>query len=211
LVYIHGASATSESFNYIRSKLGAGVDINYDSRNGFENNLKDMLFFPRKSGQLGIYFSFLTALRDFLDTEFEVLFVLEDDFSIEQEFKNKMDLLLYKGKNMDWDMIKCFSFKWENRYFIRRYGHGPLVPVFTSHSTAAFCISRSGAKKVFRDLLVFGIRTPMDWYLWNKWEDGDPGTHFESLEISPFYPKIGELIADSFNSTIEVEKHTLNE
>ena len=42
LVYIHGASATSESFNYIRDKLGAGIDINYDSRNGFENNLKSM-------------------------------------------------------------------------------------------------------------------------------------------------------------------------
>ena len=42
LVYIHGANATSESFNYIRNKLGDGVDINYDSRNGFENNLKDM-------------------------------------------------------------------------------------------------------------------------------------------------------------------------
>ena len=43
LVYIHGASATSESFNYIRTKLGKGIDINYDSRNGFENNLNDML------------------------------------------------------------------------------------------------------------------------------------------------------------------------
>ena len=43
LVYIHGASATSESFNYIRSKLGTGIYINYDSRNGFENNLTDML------------------------------------------------------------------------------------------------------------------------------------------------------------------------
>jgi pimeloyl-ACP methyl ester carboxylesterase len=43
LVYIHGASATSESFNYIRSKLGKGIDVNYDSRNGFENNLNDML------------------------------------------------------------------------------------------------------------------------------------------------------------------------
>lgn len=43
LVYIHGASATSESFNYLRSKLGQGIDINYDSRNGFENNLNDML------------------------------------------------------------------------------------------------------------------------------------------------------------------------
>jgi pimeloyl-ACP methyl ester carboxylesterase len=42
LVYIHGANATSESFNYIKSKLGNGLDINYDSRNGFENNLEDM-------------------------------------------------------------------------------------------------------------------------------------------------------------------------
>jgi pimeloyl-ACP methyl ester carboxylesterase len=43
LVYIHGANATSESFNYIRKKLGPGINIDYDSRNGFENNLKDML------------------------------------------------------------------------------------------------------------------------------------------------------------------------
>jgi pimeloyl-ACP methyl ester carboxylesterase len=43
LVYIHGASATSESFNYIRSKLGDGISVDYDSRNGFENNLDDML------------------------------------------------------------------------------------------------------------------------------------------------------------------------
>jgi len=42
LVYIHGASATSDSFNYIRSKLGSGIDINYDSRNGFENNLTEI-------------------------------------------------------------------------------------------------------------------------------------------------------------------------
>jgi len=42
LVYIHGASATSESFNFIRTKVGAGINVNYDSRNGFENNLKDI-------------------------------------------------------------------------------------------------------------------------------------------------------------------------
>jgi pimeloyl-ACP methyl ester carboxylesterase len=43
LVYIHGANATSESFNYIRNELGTGIDLDYDSRNGFENNLRDML------------------------------------------------------------------------------------------------------------------------------------------------------------------------
>ena len=42
LVYIHGASATSESFNYIRSKIGDGISVDYDSRNGFENNLEDI-------------------------------------------------------------------------------------------------------------------------------------------------------------------------
>jgi pimeloyl-ACP methyl ester carboxylesterase len=42
LVYIHGANATSESFKYNRSKIGDGIDINYDSRNGFENKLAAM-------------------------------------------------------------------------------------------------------------------------------------------------------------------------
>ena len=64
LVYIHGASATSESFNYIRQHIG-GDDtvVNYDSRNGFENNLveikkqlgktRDMFFIAHSLG--GIY------------------------------------------------------------------------------------------------------------------------------------------------------------
>ena len=42
IVYIHGANATGESFNYIRDKLGKGIDLDYDSRNGFENNLDEM-------------------------------------------------------------------------------------------------------------------------------------------------------------------------
>lgn len=48
LVYIHGASATGESFNYIREHLNHNDDIviEYNSKNGFEENLaqmKDML------------------------------------------------------------------------------------------------------------------------------------------------------------------------
>ena len=43
LVYLHGANATSESFNHIRTRLGAGLDLNYDSRDGFEHNLSTML------------------------------------------------------------------------------------------------------------------------------------------------------------------------
>ena len=43
-VYIHGASATGESFNYIRSQMpGDDIVLEYDSRNGFENNLDIMI------------------------------------------------------------------------------------------------------------------------------------------------------------------------
>ena len=43
LVYIHGASATGESFNHISEHMGGNdIVVNYDSRNGFENNLKTM-------------------------------------------------------------------------------------------------------------------------------------------------------------------------
>lgn len=43
LVYIHGANATSESFNYLREHIsGNDLVINYDSRNGFQHNLDDM-------------------------------------------------------------------------------------------------------------------------------------------------------------------------
>lgn len=43
-VYIHGASATGDSFNYIRShfKVKDEIVIEYDSVYGFNNNLDDM-------------------------------------------------------------------------------------------------------------------------------------------------------------------------
>ena len=69
LVYIHGASATSESFNYIKKHIQEKeLLINYDSRNGFEKNLanmrellgaqKDMFFICHSLG--GIYALHLT-------------------------------------------------------------------------------------------------------------------------------------------------------
>ena len=44
LVYIHGASATADSFNYIREHLNYPdeIVIEYKSDNGFENNLEIM-------------------------------------------------------------------------------------------------------------------------------------------------------------------------
>jgi pimeloyl-ACP methyl ester carboxylesterase len=44
LVYIHGASATGDSFNYIRQHLNYHNDLvlEYDSKEGFLNNLEQM-------------------------------------------------------------------------------------------------------------------------------------------------------------------------
>jgi pimeloyl-ACP methyl ester carboxylesterase len=43
IVYIHGASATCESFNYITQNIPAfGMCLGYDSKNGFKENLSVM-------------------------------------------------------------------------------------------------------------------------------------------------------------------------
>lgn len=43
VVYIHGASATSESFTHIREHVGGdAIMINYSSNNGFDHNLATM-------------------------------------------------------------------------------------------------------------------------------------------------------------------------
>ncbi|PUA19170.1 hypothetical protein [Glaciimonas sp. PCH181] len=43
LVYIHGANASPDSFNFIRMNLGGNdLVLEYDSANGFHNNLKSM-------------------------------------------------------------------------------------------------------------------------------------------------------------------------
>lgn len=41
IIYIHGATATSESFNYIREHVGGNdMVLNYDSADGFRNNFE---------------------------------------------------------------------------------------------------------------------------------------------------------------------------
>ncbi len=44
IVYIHGANATSDSFNYIREHINRKnfINIEYSSRDGFSNNLEAM-------------------------------------------------------------------------------------------------------------------------------------------------------------------------
>lgn len=42
IVYIHGANATPNSWNYIKNKIGDGILLSYDSANGFRNNLESM-------------------------------------------------------------------------------------------------------------------------------------------------------------------------
>lgn len=45
IIYIHGASATVESFNHIRGNIpGKDLCLEYDSKNGFAENLEKMAF-----------------------------------------------------------------------------------------------------------------------------------------------------------------------
>lgn len=71
LVYIHGANASHDSFNYIREHIGGDdITVDYNSQDGFEHNLetiyrqikteKDIFFIAHSLG--GIYSLYLSDL-----------------------------------------------------------------------------------------------------------------------------------------------------
>jgi pimeloyl-ACP methyl ester carboxylesterase len=43
IVYIHGANATTASFNYIKTHIGDGILLSYSSSAGFKSNLERMI------------------------------------------------------------------------------------------------------------------------------------------------------------------------
>lgn len=53
LIYIHGATATAESFNYLREHIGGqDLAIEYDSAHGFKENLEEMARVLEKYDQI---------------------------------------------------------------------------------------------------------------------------------------------------------------
>lgn len=71
LVYIHGANASHDSFNYIREHVGGDdTTVDYNSQNGFKHNLeiiyqqikteKDVFFIAHSLG--GIYSLYLSSM-----------------------------------------------------------------------------------------------------------------------------------------------------
>ena len=55
LVYIHGANASHESFNYIREHIGGrDMTVDYSSLNSFESNLEDL--YQQLKGEKDIFF-----------------------------------------------------------------------------------------------------------------------------------------------------------
>ena len=109
---------------------------------------------------------------------------------------------MYLGKNQERDLIKLYTVPKDTRYFIRKSFYGPTLKVFRRDCCAVMLLSRKAARVILEDLKKFGIRVPLDWYLFNFREVGDPGKPILAYEVNPFFVPFGEFIEEAKQSTI---------
>jgi len=210
-----GESSTErkEIYNKVISFLDGKIDRLYtesihiknqeDYQNFCENvlDLKSRVKYLYKPGEIGLWASSLVAINNFLESDYEVLVLMEDDI----EIFNNFDLLLYEYINLlpeDWDIFSYYVH--ENQYFNfdKTYGDQEVVPTYQNWSTLCWLLTKSGAKKMIKDIKNNGIIGPIDWYIFHNKEK------FNSYTISPTARKGCAL--NALYSTIQAEDRTIS-
>jgi GR25 family glycosyltransferase involved in LPS biosynthesis len=158
--------------------------------------------FPQTGGQIGIYHSFVNTIMDFLHSNKEYLIILEDDFRMSDKFIKNLSTFMFFSKNLERDLTKLFTAPIDTRYFVRKSFEGASLKTFARDCTAALFLPKATAQIIIEDLKQFGIRVPLDWYLFNSREIGDPGLPIDSYEVNPFFVPFGKFIPEAKQSTI---------
>ena len=132
---------------------------------GFEGN-------GWKPGELGIWASNLTAWENFAKSDYDYIILMEDDIVLQKDFNNK--LINYMDELPDdWDVFTAYAPPTGNvRYKVSRkdlfIGKDNVCRVYQSWSCLCYVVSKSGAKKLLKEVKK-NVGSPIDHYLfYNK-------------------------------------------
>jgi hypothetical protein len=125
-----------------------------------------------KIGELGLWASTYLAIKNFLNSPYENLIIMEDDIVL---YDNFVDSLNYYMNDLpsDWNLFFAYTpEKSKKRYYndleetrkTFEIGKKNIVKTFGEECTMCYVISKTGAKKLIR-LFKEPIRAPIDWYL----------------------------------------------
>jgi hypothetical protein len=160
---------------------------------------------PKKWGQIGIWASTVDAYKKFLRSNYDYLLVIEDDVVLHANFSDRFSQITEELPN-DFDFFSVFL----PRDTICRYqpewhdieGKNFITVAFQDWSTAAYLVSRKGARRVLEDVSLRGIDRPLDWYMFNYHHRPYPPMRFQTYGLRQEVEPLLHLHAASNYSTI---------
>jgi GR25 family glycosyltransferase involved in LPS biosynthesis len=134
-------------------------------------------------GELGIYASNLTAWKNFLASDFEYAVLMEDDFQINNTFKDHLTEYMQELPD-DWEVLSMHMNPNEDDRFNEHYDIGKPNVCKTYHrlSMACYVINKRFVRKAL-ELIKTPITEPFDVYVLNE------PYKFNSYSIKPGKPK----------------------
>lgn len=161
--------------------------------------------FPGRTGAAGIWIGTYLAFKEFLKTDADALFMLEDDVRISRNFFKITGA--YAAELPDtWDVLSLLI-PWDT---IKHYGPSHEIPereylclMYQDWSTGCYMVSRRGAERAIEDIEKNGISAPIDFYLYNyRYDMAVPQIKFNSFNIKPDRPAPAKLAPESHTSYI---------
>jgi hypothetical protein len=188
-----------EGIKHIKEKFELNVVPKVETNSSGRN-----VEFPYAPGSLGIYATFVNGLKRFEELDSDYLLIFEDDLQILERFKNVLTYVLSRNKK-EWDVINLFSDPSAHKPLksIMLELFKPLIQNYSTSISACYLLNRSSVSKILKDLEINGVRTNLDWYLFNGFflSIGNQ-PRFKALQVNPFFPKFSQLIPDYKTSTI---------
>jgi len=150
-----------------------------DLYDNFVNNVFDLKpQFQFKFGEVGVWASNVVALNEFINSDYDVLMLMEDDIEINNNFYELLSEYL-KVIPEDWDVFSYFIHPDQFHRYINTGSQDEIVLAYQDWSMLCWLINKPGAIKIIDDISKNGISMPIDWYVFRQPEK------FKSYSLSP--------------------------
>ncbi len=132
-------------------------------------DVPDTFTFPQhfKNGEKGLWYSTFVALKNFLNSDFDALLILEDDILLEKDFLAGAQGYLDRLPLM-WDFFYQYVHPWQGEHHYKSehdLGDTKVCRSYQVWSNACFWVSRAGAQKLIAELDDYMIQDAIDWHI----------------------------------------------
>jgi GR25 family glycosyltransferase involved in LPS biosynthesis len=150
-----------------------------DKYNNFVNNVFDLKpHFEFKFGEMGVWASNIVALNKFIESDYDVMMLMEDDIEISSNFYELLSEYLNVIPD-DWDVFSYFVHPNQFARYTNVNRKDEVVLAYQDWSMLCWLIKKPAAIKMIEDISRNGIDMPIDWYIFRQPEK------FKSYSLSP--------------------------